>query len=141
MTLRGNYRKKDVNYLRKMTTGGLVNECVEAEIFDKIFWDTDYGQPGVWVYIFRGKYRITIRRESKLHGKGEGFRATNDKPTLITRLSVAIPEAQNISSPCKYLGMWDTLPLFPKHRDTFRDLEKEDPVFRGFLHDVMEIFG
>lgn len=139
MSLKGQYKPEDINYLRKMSTFALVEECEEAEIFDGIWFEQIRGRPRSFITISRGEYIIMIARENLLHGKDQGFRATEDKPTLITYLGVGVSDKQ--LQKIKGLGTWDALPLFPKHRDTFKEPEKKDPVFRGFLHDVLQIFG
>jgi hypothetical protein len=130
-------QKGNDNYLRNMTTAQLVRECEEAEIFDRISWSMDGGQPGAYVYMKRGKYGISIKRESELHETG--FRAIGGKPTLIVSLSVT-DNSKRLTK--RYLGEWVGLPgSYPQKRDSFRDLERRDEEFRGFLHDVMQIFG
>jgi hypothetical protein len=143
MSLKGSlkgYRPEHVNYLRKMSTAALVRECKEARIFEGIWFEQINGRPDSFVSVSRGKYIIMLTRGNLLMGKDQGFRATDDKPTLITLISADVSggKPKRIT---KHLGAWCNLPLLPRQRAAFKEPEKKDPVFKGFLHDVLQIFG
>jgi hypothetical protein len=143
MSLKGSlkgYKPEHINYLRRMSTAALVRECEEAEIFDEIYFEQINGRPDSFVSVSRGKYRVMLIRGNLLLGKELGFRATDDKPTLITLISADVSGGKP-KRVTKDLGTWSTLPLLPGQRATFEKPEKKDPVFSGFLHDVLQIFS